>query len=126
MIRRSDMPEALRSLARWVHIFGAGGDVADLSTGVLVPSPRVYGWVVRTRGSDVVYGHPAIPWMRKNGFTFSGGKWRYVSALEPASREPVEPHEERFGTQSSGAGAETGGGIETVRGLGAPSRLGAD
>lgn len=57
-----DFPEALRPLAKVKPISGGG-------------EHTVYGWVLRTKGTDVVHGHSAIKWLRDRDFTYCGGKW---------------------------------------------------
>lgn len=61
-LKFDEFPDALKPLAKIKPVSGVG-------------ESTVYGWVLRTKGTQVVYGHPGITWLRERGFAYSGGKW---------------------------------------------------
>lgn len=77
-MRRAELPAELRPIARWVRFGGY--------------PISIFGWTIRTKGTQFCYGHPVQAWLKENGFTYVGGKWCLVNWEEtPENTSEHEP-----------------------------------
>jgi hypothetical protein len=80
MFTRADMPPAVAQAAQWIKWSGNPPF-----------APNLYGWSVRTRGTQMTHGSFEQSWLKAAGFKHHGGGWGYMDETEPACHVCIEP-----------------------------------